>query len=251
MLRIEKLKVGTLPPLSFELADGECVAVIGPSGSGKTRLLRAIADFDPATGHVFLDGAERREMPAFAWRRLVRYMSAEPAWWTDTARAAFPASLSPQRLARLLSSLGLDLGILDAPLATASTGERQRLALARAIADEPRVLLFDEPTAALDPANAALVEELIRYQMLAGRPVLLVSHDAGLSGRLATSRLELARPEPARPEPGGEDGVTVRDPSPSHAHAVPVPVPAPALRQGAGAAPASPSTPRPSGGRAA
>lgn len=199
MLRVENLKVGGLPPLSFALSNGECLAVEGPSGAGKTRLLRAVADLDPAAGQVFLDGAERSEMPATAWRRMVRYLSAEPAWWTETARAAFSTAAVPGRLGRLIDALGLDPAVVDRQLAVLSTGERQRLALARALIDEPPVLLLDEPTAALDPGNAALVEELIRYQMLAGRSVLLVSHDRGLSGRLATASLELARPRPSEP----------------------------------------------------
>lgn len=202
MLRVENVRVGQLPPLTFVLADGECLSVEGPSGSGKTRFLRAIADLDPPSGatsaHIFVDGAERHEMPGYEWRRLVRYVSAEPGWWTDTARAAFPsAAVQPtvaDRLARLLDALGLDQAILDRPLAKVSTGERQRLALARSMLDEPRVLLLDEPTSSLDPGNAALVEELIRFQLLAGRSVMLVSHDRGLSGRLAAARLELAPP---------------------------------------------------------
>lgn len=192
MLRVDKLRAGSLPPLSFGLAGGECLDVDGPSGAGKTTLLRAIADLDPTAGHVFLDGAERREMPATAWRRMVRYLSAEPAWWTDTAGEAFAASVPRARVLRLLAALGLEPGHLAQPLATLSTGERQRLALARTVADEPKVLLLDEPTAALDAGNAAIAEELIRYQMLAGRAVILVSHDRAMAGRLANTRLELA-----------------------------------------------------------
>ena len=75
MLRIDKLKTGRLPPLSFEVADGECLSIEGPSGAGKSLLLRAIADLDPAAGHVFLDGGERREISASAWRKQVRYCS--------------------------------------------------------------------------------------------------------------------------------------------------------------------------------
>ena len=109
MLRVEHLKVGYMPPRSFEVADGRCLAIEGPSGAGKTRLLRAIADLDKAAGQVFLDGAERREMPAPAWRRLVRYSAAEPAWWTDTARPAFPQSrAAAERIGRLMVSLGLE-----------------------------------------------------------------------------------------------------------------------------------------------
>ena len=195
MLRVEHLKAGSLPALSFEVADGECLAVEGPSGAGKTRLLRAIADLDPAEGHVFVDGAGRQETPPSAWRRLVRYVAAEPAWWTETARPAMIARAGHgARLDRLLAAVGLEPRLLDQPLAQLSTGERQRLALVRALLDEPKVLLLDEPTAALDVASAALVEELLRFQLLSGRSAVLVSHDQGLVERLAHARLLLGRP---------------------------------------------------------
>lgn len=195
MLRVEHLKIAGLPPLSFEVADGECLAVEAPSGTGKTRLLRAIADLDPVDGHIMVDGAERGEVAGDAWRRLVRYVSAEPAWWTDTPRASFPADdPSRPRIPGLLASLGLGGELLDRPIAQLSTGERQRLGLARALVDGPRVLLLDEPSAALDPASAALVEEAIRYQLLSRRSVVLVSHDGGQIERLAQARLQLAPP---------------------------------------------------------
>lgn len=200
MLRVENLKIGSLPPLSFEVAGAECLAVEGPSGAGKSRLLRAIADLDPVRGHISVDGASQREMPAASWRRLVRYAAAEPVWWTDTVRQGLPGGpAGAARIQRMMAALNLDPRLLDAPLALLSTGERQRFALIRALVDEPRVLLLDEPTAALDPANAALVEEMIRYQLLAGKSVLIASHDRGLLARLAHQRLQLARPVlPAR-----------------------------------------------------
>jgi ABC-type multidrug transport system ATPase subunit len=189
MLRIDYLQVAGLPPLSFEVAAHECLAVEGPSGSGKTRLLRAIADLDPADGYVQLEGVERREVPGPEWRRRVRYASAEPAWWAHTAREHIPATA---RLDRLLSAVALDPALLDRPVLELSTGERQRLGLVRAIADAPRVLLLDEPTSALDAQAAALAEELIRFQMLAGCIVILVSHDVHQIERLAHARLQLA-----------------------------------------------------------
>lgn len=191
MLRVEKLKVGMLPPLTFEVAASECLSIEGPSGSGKTLLLRAIADLDDAEGYVFLDGAERREISAPVWRRRVRYFAAEPGWWAATARDHFPADVDAGRLDRLLDASGLRAGLLDQPTGQLSTGERLRMALVRGLIDEPRVLLLDEPTAALDAQSAALVDELIRFQLLAGRVVLLVSHDPAEIDRLAHQRLQL------------------------------------------------------------
>jgi len=206
VLKIENLTIGGVPPLSFEVRAGECIAIEGPSGSGKTRLLRAIADLDPADGQVFLEGAERSELPATHWRRKVRYSAAEPAWWAERPRdhLALPAG-SSERLGRLLRSLGLEEGQLDQPVSALSTGERLRLGLVRSLIDEPAVLLLDEPTAALDAATAALVEELIRFLLLSGRVVVLVSHDEGQIDRLAHIRLLLGPAAPpattARPRP--------------------------------------------------
>jgi ABC-type iron transport system FetAB ATPase subunit len=182
--------------MSFSVADGECLAVEGPSGSGKTRILRAIADLDPLDAQLFLDGVERREMPATEWRKAVRYAAAEPGWWSDTPRDSFPnAQAAFSRVTRLLAAVGLDEDILDQPISLLSTGERQRVALVRALADDPKVLLLDEPTGALDVASAALVEELLRFQLLARRTILIASHDPGLIGRLAHARLQLAPSE--------------------------------------------------------
>ncbi len=195
-MRVDNIKVAPLPPLSFTVANGECLAVEGPSGAGKTRLLRAIADLDDADGHVFLDGAERREVTGPEWRRRVRYAASEPAWWTDTARSALVTvrEARPEKLERLVTGLGLDTKALDRPVGELSTGERQRLAFLRALADEPQVLLLDEPTNGLDPQAAALVEELIKFQLLAGRSIILASHDGHQIERLADVRLQLAKP---------------------------------------------------------
>lgn len=199
MLRAERLKVANLPPLDFEVGDGECMGLEGPSGSGKTRVARALADLEPVEGHIFVNGAERTEVSAPAWRRLVRYVSSEPGWWTETARDAFPSDpASVSALSRLMASLNLAPELLDKPISVLSTGERQRLALARSLIDTPPVLVLDEPTSALDRKNTALVEEILRYQLLNGCSIILISHDRAQIDRLGDLRLQLAPMEQGR-----------------------------------------------------
>ncbi len=215
MLRIDQLKAAPLPPLTFTVGDGECLIVEGPSGSGKTRLLRAIADLDLASGHVFLNGAERNEMTGPQWRKKVRYLSAEPQWWTETPQGAFALNedkAAQDRIARLLTSLGLAPALLDKPVASLSTGERQRLALVRSIADEPAVLLLDEPVSALDIPTAALVSELLRFQLLAGRTLIITAHNDNPVSRLGHARLQLA-PITGMPPRRALDSLAVSPPS--------------------------------------
>ena len=205
MLRVDHLKVRGLPPLSFSVSKGECLAVEGPSGCGKTLLLRAIADLDRVEGAIFLEGAERNEMPASSWRQQVRLVTSEASWWADTAREHMSESLVYDRL---LSTFGLDEALLDRRLDSLSTGERQRLALVRALADDPKVLLLDEPTALLDTANAARVDADLTERLIAGRIILLVSHDQTQIERLAHIRLQLGNP--MRPNRANPEAVATR-----------------------------------------
>ncbi|MGL4398036.1 MAG: ABC transporter ATP-binding protein [Hyphomicrobium sp.] len=196
MLRVDTLKLDPLPPLTFSVADGECLAIDGASGAGKTRVLRAIADLDAAPGLIAIDGTDRRDIPGPEWRKRARYLTSEPQWWTDTARPAFDLTQrgANDRLARLLSQLALHPRILDQPLHRLSLGERRRLALVLALHDEPRVLLLDEPALGLDLPLAALVADVLRLQLLAGRSLVMVTHDPGPVARLAHARLQLTRP---------------------------------------------------------
>ena len=167
---------------ALQVADGECVAVMGPSGAGKTRLLRAIADLDPNRGEVVAGGVDRARVSAPAWRRVVGYVPAESGWWADTVGAHFP---DPGACRALLAELRLPMDALEWPVARLSSGERQRLALARALAHAPRALLLDEPTGALDEEARALVERVLRRQLDTGVPILLVTHDQSQAARLA------------------------------------------------------------------
>jgi putative ABC transport system ATP-binding protein len=182
ILQIRDLRTNVLKPASLSLSAGECLAVRGPSGAGKTLLLRAIADLDPNEGLMRLDGRDRSTITGPEWRRLVGYVPADPGWWADTVGEHFSDWTAALALVR-------DLGFPDEakawPIARLSTGERLRLALIRALMVRPKVLLLDEPTAALDPASVAAVESLIAAQLRAGLAVLWVTHDAEQAKRIA------------------------------------------------------------------
>jgi ABC-type iron transport system FetAB ATPase subunit len=171
-------------PFDFALRAGECVAIRGPSGAGKSVLLRMLADLDPHEGTVLLDGQPCASMPAPHWRAQVVYQAAEPAWWEASAGAHFtPAQRGVVDPA--LAALGLSAALLDTEVARLSTGERQRLALVRSLAGRPRVLLLDEPTAALDPASVARAETLLASCLADGMAMLIVTHSAEQAQRLA------------------------------------------------------------------
>jgi ABC-type iron transport system FetAB ATPase subunit len=171
-------------PFTFDVHAGECIAIQGPSGAGKSVLLRMLADLDPHDGDALLDGRAATSMPAPDWRALVVYQAAEPAWWAPTARAHFGAGDLPF-VDSTLAALGLAPALLDAPIERLSTGERQRLALVRSLARQPRVLLLDEPTAALDPDAVARVEALLRERLAQGLAMLVVTHAPDQARRLA------------------------------------------------------------------
>jgi phosphate-transporting ATPase len=182
MLQVRDLRTNILKPASLSLSAGECIAVRGPSGAGKTLLLRAIADLDPNEGLVTLDGRDRSTIPGPEWRRLVGYVPAEPGWWADTVGEHFGEWAAALAFAR---DLGFPEEAKAWPITRLSTGERLRLALIRALMVRPKVLLLDEPTAALDPASVEAVEALIGTRVRAGLAVLWVTHDAAQAKRVA------------------------------------------------------------------
>ena len=168
-------------PVDLEIAAGQCSTVAGPSGAGKTLLLRSLADLDPHEGEVRVDGKLSQQMSGPAWRRRVSLLSAESTWWFETVGEHFNATQA------VLGALGFSPTVLEEPVARLSTGERQRLALARLIANGPHVLLLDEPTANLDPESQARVEAVITdYCAERGAAVLWVSHDKAQRQRVGS-----------------------------------------------------------------
>ena len=175
--------------VSFELADGECIALQGPSGVGKSLLLRAIADLDPNDGSVKLDGMPRESMPAPVWRKQVTYVAAEPGWWADTVQEHFTAWDDAVALAE---QLGLPSSCGTWPIRRLSTGEKQRLGLVRALLLHSRVLLLDEPTSALDAASTASVEAIVAERVSTGTSVMWSTHNSAQARRVGSRLFMMA-----------------------------------------------------------
>jgi putative ABC transport system ATP-binding protein len=193
MLDVRNLQRLTLGPVDLSIGAREVVALQGASGSGKTMLMRALADLDPAQGQVTLDGVDREAMTGPDWRRAVAWVPAEAGWWAETIREHFSDWAAT---ASLIEELDLPSDCGDWAVSRASTGERQRLALIRAIVLQPRVLLLDEPTSGLDGYSVARVEALIARLADNGTAVLWTTHDNDQARRVASRTLFLKDGKP-------------------------------------------------------
>lgn len=185
------LRIGAttlLSDLDLTLSAGPPTCVIGPNGAGKTSLLRMCMGLvAPSSGRITWGGRPDAALTrrALLFQRPVmlrRSVAANVAY--GLANAGCPRSARSVRVAELLDRVGLS-ALADRPARLLSGGEQQRLALARALARDPELLLLDEPTASLDPAATRAVEDTIRAAALSGIKVVLASHDLGQVRRLA------------------------------------------------------------------
>ena len=184
--------VRALDGVDLKIGQGEFVAISGPSGSGKTTLLNALGLLDPDyEGELRLDGRDVRGLSSAARARLrlgeigfvfqafnlldalsVRDNVALPRW-----RLEGDLQVARRRAEGLLVRLGLEHR-LDHGAAELSAGEMQRTAVARALINEPRVVLADEPTGNLDAENAAFIMEALADILDNGKTLIIISHDA-------------------------------------------------------------------------
>jgi len=183
MLSMQNIHISGLQPISFTVEAGECVGLSGDSGSGKTRLLRAIADMDVCDGKVCIDELCQQELAGHEWRKTIGLLPAESQWWFDTVEPHFSDT------DHNFSSLGFESGVKQWQLARCSSGEKQRLAILRLLANKPRVLLLDEPTANLDAENAKKVESLIAGYLTNNHAMAIwVSHNHAQLRRVSTNK---------------------------------------------------------------
>jgi len=186
-LSLEAVAVGALEDVSLKLAPGEITCLSGPSGSGKSRLLRAIADLEPHEGDIRLGDQAQATLPGHAWRRAVMLVPAESQWWAEDVGAHFDRDCQAG-----LEALGLSPETLGWQVARLSSGEKQRLALLRALSRRPRALLLDEPTANLDHATTLSCEAWLGEQARQfGMPMLWVAHDPEQIKRVAQHHVRI------------------------------------------------------------
>ncbi|GIW16072.1 MAG: iron-enterobactin transporter ATP-binding protein [Tepidiforma sp.] len=188
--------------VSFTVEAGEMVAILGPNGSGKSTLLRGMARLHPPrAGRILLDGRDIRAMNSRHVARVLAILPQAPAGGLDlTVRElAFRGRYPHQGLLQRVTRRDIDavewaldatdsLHLADRPLAALSGGERQRAWIAMALAQEPRILLLDEPTTFLDVAHQVEVMHLLRRLNARGITIVAVLHDLALAGRF-TSRI--------------------------------------------------------------
>jgi putative ABC transport system ATP-binding protein len=197
--------LAALRDVSFDIERGEWISVMGPSGSGKTTLVNLLAGLDtPTGGEVRFDGRDLARMGAadlalhrrenvglvFQQYHLVPYLTA----LENVMLAQYLHSLPDEGEARrALAEVGLEARAGHLP-GEISGGEQQRVCVARALINHPRLILADEPTGNLDAANAAQVLGLFTRLHNAGRTIVMVTHDPEI-GRLANRRFELRHGE--------------------------------------------------------
>ena len=191
---VEELCFGENGPYSFSCVGGECLGVCGPSGVGKTLLLRCLADLDRHDGTILLDGRQCSTYQGPEWRRLVALVPAESRWWYPEFGQHLPAACNKSEVSRLVASCGFDNDVLGWQVSRLSTGEKQRLAVVRALIRKPEVLLLDETGSGLDLENVFLLEKVIAdYRSTNNAPVIWVSHDKEQLVRVSQQQMTMQK----------------------------------------------------------
>ena len=195
---IETLTV--LKNLNFEALEGSKTAIVGESGSGKSTLLNIIGSIDTATGGTVQAGkwnltslSEREKSEyrssflglVFQFHYLLKDFTALENVFMPAFMAGVPRKTAEEKARTLLEDVGLSKRISHLP-SELSGGERQRVAVARALINDPPLILADEPTGNLDPANAVLISELLfsmadKYK----KTLILVTHDLKIAEKCA------------------------------------------------------------------
>ena len=201
-LRKDFGKVCALDGVSFAIEEGEWIAIMGPSGSGKTTLINILGGLDtPTSGRAIVDGVDvgrldeggltrfRAEKIGFVFQQfhLVPYLTAVE----NVMLAQYFHSTTDEKEAKeALERVGLGNRLEHLP-SQMSGGEQQRVAVARALINHPKVILADEPTGNLDEANENIVIDLLRELHAEHHTILMVTHASSI-GSLADRRIDFS-----------------------------------------------------------
>lgn len=192
-----KIPVHALSDVSFDVDKGEFLSIVGPSGSGKSTFLSMIGLLDrPTSGSVFIDGVEvtkakdseapkiRREKIGFVFQHfnLIPTLSALENVDSAMRFARVPKSKRRERAIELLTQMGLRDRINHKP-SELSGGEQQRVAISRAMANNPAIILADEPTGEVDTKTRDMIVTLLKELSEKGQTILIVTHDTSVSAR--------------------------------------------------------------------
>jgi putative ABC transport system ATP-binding protein len=198
-------EVHALNGVSVAIEAGEFVAILGTSGSGKSTLLNLFGGLDhPTSGDIRFNGQSlaplsSREMSRYRLRSIGMIFQSFNLIPTMTARQNVSLALAfagmkqterQQRSRELLERVGLGARVDHRP-SELSGGEQQRVSIARALANDPQVLLADEPTGNLDSARATELLELLKTMQRDGKTIVMVTHDQELAGRFADRIIKL------------------------------------------------------------
>ena len=191
--------VPVLNGVDYTVNDGSRIVVIGPSGSGKSTFLRCLNMLErPTSGQILVDGTDitargvnlnlvRQQMGmVFQHFNLFPHFTVlKNIWFAPVELKLQTKEEAIANAMRLLKRVGLD-DKADAYPSTLSGGQKQRIAIVRALAMNPKVMLFDEPTSALDPEMVGEVLDLMRQLADEGMTMVIVTHEMGFAREVAT-----------------------------------------------------------------